>query len=177
MTPIPDTAEWNGAERRGIPIHVLNYMDERLQAHVEHVEEIFNAHIKDEMARYNDILETIKRNREQTAAEISAIAEEIEELNTNAQRRHDSLVQSLNAYSDGMNHKCQDVTSAFIKGPDGLPDFEGHRNDHDKRKKFGDWWDNVKDKLLTKILEWGALAFVVWVAHSLWEAFLKGPGK
>lgn len=165
-----DTAEWHGEERRGIPFHILTYIDERLKAHVDHVEKIFTDHTREEMERYGEIMDLIQGNREKTASEIA-------ELNANAQKRHESLVQSLQAYSDGMNHKCQDVTSAFVKGPDGQPDFAGHRADHDRRKKFGDWWDSIKDKAVTKVVEWGALAFVVWVAHSLWESFLKGPGK
>jgi hypothetical protein len=147
--------EWHGEERRGIPIHILNYMDERLKAHVDHVENIFKFHTEEEMKRYGDILKMIGESRKA------------------AEGRHAEIMELMS----GFTYKCKSVTDAFLKAPDGTPDFDGHRYDHDKRKRFADWWESVKDKAITKVVEWGALAFVVWVVHTLWESLLKGPGK
>lgn len=146
---------WTGEERRGIPIHILNYMDERLHEHTERIESVFSRHTAEEMDRYNAILDKI-------AAGQKAAAE-----------RHETVMEVISHF----NGKCKDVHSAFLKTPDGAYDFDGHRYDHDRRKKFGDWWEKVKGGIIVKIAEWGSLAFVIWVLHSLWESFIKGPGK
>lgn len=151
--------DWDGGERRSIPVHILNYMDERLAFHTQNVEELFNGHTKDEMVRYDLILKMIADNGEKSQA------------------RHNELVDALAEYTVNMDVKCRNVLSAFIKDESGAPDFDGHRQDHDKRKRFGDWWMRTKDSALSKFVEWGALAFLIWVIHSMWEAFLKGPNK
>ena len=112
-------------------------------------------HVGEEMARYSEIINLIQ------------------EKDRRSEDRHHSLVQSITAYMG----KVELIDSAFLEDQKGHPDYRGHRNDHDKRKQFGDWWGGVKDKAITKVVEWGALAFVVWILHSLWEAFLKGPNK
>ncbi len=147
--------EWHGEERRGIPIHILNYMDERLNTHTERIEHVFHAHTADEMDRYNAIL-----NR-------------IEEGQKAATERHKTVMETISHF----NGKCSSVHSAFIKLPDGTYDFDGHRYDHDRRKKFAEWWDRVKGGIVIKLMEWGSLAFVVWAVHTMWEAFVKGPSK
>lgn len=40
-------------------------MEERLAAHADHMEGVFNAHTKDEMERYDSILRLIERNNEE----------------------------------------------------------------------------------------------------------------
>jgi hypothetical protein len=147
--------DWHGEERRGIPIHILNYVDERLSTHVEKVEALMAGHVGEEMERYQEIITLI------------------EEKDRKSEERHHSLVQSITAY---MGH-VEMVQGAFIEDEKGHPDFVGHRNDHDKRKRFGQWWGDVKERTITKVLEWGVLAFIGWVAYSLWESFLKGPHK
>jgi hypothetical protein len=145
--------EWQGEERRGIPIHVLNYVDERLSTHVDKVEALMASHVGEEMERYQEIINLIQ------------------EKDRRSEERHYSLVQSITAFSGNVEL----MSRAFLEDEKGRPDFDGHRYDHDKRKRFAVWWDGVKDKAITKVVEWGVLAFVVWVAHSMWESFLKGP--
>ena len=147
--------DWQGEERRGIPVHVLSYIDQKLEAHAEKVETLFRDHVGEEMSRYQEIIELI------------------EDKDRRSEERHLGLVQSIHAYMGNVEL----MQAAFIEDSKGNPDYRGHRNDHDKRKRFGEWWDTVKDKAITKVIEWGALAFVVWVVHSMWEAFLKGPSK
>ena len=144
---------WDGSERRGIPIHILNYMDARLKTHTEHIEQIFTGHTQDEMDRYK------------------AINKAIDDARVSSESRHKAVMEALS----GFKTKCRSVESAFLKLPNGEPDFEGHNRDHSSRKRFGDWWDQVKGSTLAKIIEWGSLAFVIWIIHTLWEAFLKGP--
>lgn len=40
---LPHHNDWNGSERRSIPIHILNHIDERLEVHAAKVEEQFEA--------------------------------------------------------------------------------------------------------------------------------------
>ena len=147
--------KWHGEERRGVPIHILNYMDERLKTHTDHIEHVFHDHTADEMERYNAILNKIDDGQKAAVS------------------RHESVMEVISHF----NGKCKDVHSAFLKTPEGEYDFDGHRYDHDQRKKFGDWWTRVKDGMIVKILEWTSLAFIIWVIHSMWEALIKGPSK
>lgn len=146
---------WRGDERRAIQVHIINYIDERLNVHTAKVEQLMKDHVGEEMARYSEIIELIEKKDKAS------------------EDRHYALVQSITAYTGHVEM----VQAAFLEDEKGRPDFEGHRYDHDKRKRFAIWWAGVKDKAITKVIEWGALAFVVWVVHSMWEAFLKGPNK
>ena len=150
-----NSKDWKGEERRGIPIHILNYMDERLKTHTDHIEHVFHDHTADEMERYNAILDKISSGQKA------------------AVDRHESIMEVISHF----NGKCKDVHSAFLKTSEGEYDFDGHRYDHDKRKKFGEWWERVKGGIVVKVMEWGSLAFIIWVIHSIWESLLKGPSK
>ena len=150
-----NSKDWIGEERRSIPIHILNYMDERLKTHTDHIEMVFTNHTADEMERYTAILDKITAGQKAAA------------------ERHEAITETLANF----NSKCKNVFSAFLKTPDGDYDFDGHRYDHDKRKKFGEWWERVKGGIAVKVMEWGSLAFIIWVIHSIWESLLKGPNK
>jgi len=84
--------------------------------------------------------------------------------------RIDNLIESISSYMD----KQEDIEKAFLKTHDGRPDFHGHFYDHDHRRQLGIWWDGVKDKAITKLIEWGVVVTVGWIAINLWDAFLKG---
>lgn len=150
-----NTDDWKGDERRGIPIHILNYMDERLNTHVTSIEDVFNKHTSEEMSRYSDIMSMISDGQEASA------------------KRHESIMNTMIEF----HGKCKSLHNAFLKLPDGSYDFDGHRDDHNSRKKLGEWWNKLKGGVIAKLVEWGSLAFVIWMLHSMWESFLKGPIK
>lgn len=145
--------QWAGEERRGIPIHILNYVDEKLDVHTQKVEHLMQAHVGDEMARYQLIEEKLERN------------------NRESERRHHSLIQSITAFTGNVEMMQQ----AFLRTQEGQPDYIGHFNDHNERAALGLWWKSVKDKALTKLIEWGVVVLAGWIGYSLWQSFLQGP--
>lgn len=147
--------EWHGEERRGIPLHILNYMDDRLKTHTEHIEKVFNDYTAEEMERYNAILNKIEDGQK------SAVA------------RHEAVMEVVGHF----NGKCKDVHSAFLKTPEGEYDFEGHRNDHYTRKTVAEWWGRTKGSVAVKLIEYGVMGLVAWIGLLVWEAFVKGPAK
>ncbi len=147
------TEVWDGEERRGIPMHILNYMDDRLAGHTRHIEEILEHHTGEEMERYTAIVESIKAQ-------------------TNAsEARHSALIQSLNAYMI----RQEDMRGAFLKNEDGHPDYHGHWYDHNHRKNLGIWWQGVKNGVLVKMIEWGSVLVVGWLGLMIWNGILQGP--
>lgn len=87
-----------------------------------------------------------------------------------SQERHNVLVHQLTI----LNGRTEHIESAFLKGSEGHPDFEGHRLDHAARKHFSEWLKSVKEKTLQKIIEYIALAIMIWIAHSLWSSVIMG---
>lgn len=149
------SGHWDGSERRSIPIHILNYLDERLGTHAEQIENIFVTHTKDEMERYKSIEDSI---------ETHAIE---------SQKRHAEIMEVISHF----NGKCRDVHSAFLLRKDGSPDFEGHAKAHESWLTRATWRHTFKNNLFNKVGEVLAIAATLWVLHVIWEAFLKGPLK
>jgi len=147
------TEAWAGEERRGIPMHILNYMDERLAGHTRHIEEIFQHHTAEEMDRY------------------SAIAESIEAQTKSSEARHGALIQSIQAYMS----RQEEIESAFLKDGEGRRDFHGHWYDHNHRKNLAVWWQGVKDSVLMKVIEWGSVLLLGWLGLMIWHGILQGP--
>jgi hypothetical protein len=144
---------WNGSERRSIQVHILNYVDDRLKEHTERIEKVFHDHTGDEMQRYGEILNKIDAGQ------------------ADSKKRHDDVMKILVNF----NTKCKSVESAFLKKPDGTPDYEGHNYDHDKRKRVAEWRAKMKDSAVLKIVEWSSVGLTAWLLHTIWEATLKGP--
>lgn len=147
------TEAWAGEERRGIPMHILNYMDERLAGHTRHIEGIFQQHTEEEMDRYASIVESIEAHTKASEA------------------RHGALIQSINAY---MEHQDQ-IRGAFLKDESGRPDYHGHWYDHNHRKNLAIWWQGVKDGVLVKVIEWGTVLVLGWLGLMVWQGILQGP--
>lgn len=109
--------QWDGSERRGIPIHLINYVDERLAVHVDKVEKIMANHVGEEMERYREIIDLI------------------EEKDRRSEDRHHALVQSISAY----NAHVELIDGAFLDDEDnGQPDYRGHRKAHKSWAKDGE---------------------------------------
>ena len=144
---------WQGDERRGIPIHVLNYIDNRLDQRITEVKQLFVEHTTDEMERYAEILRKIEDSRKAS------------------EERHTELIHQITI---NIGHQKL-IENAFIKDEKGDPDFHGHHNDHHQRKKFADWLAGLKDKAITRVVEYSSVALFVWLAYMIWAGILKGP--
>ena len=104
--------EWTGEERRGIPIHILNHIDEKLDSHVNKVESMVQEHTEEEMDRYKEILAKIESHRQEN------------------ELRHSSLSSSFMSYAERVDTFCQNIAEAFPHNEQGKPDFHGHGRAH-----------------------------------------------
>lgn len=147
--------EWQGDERRGIQIHILNYIDERLDSRIGEVKALFVEHTTDEMERYTEILRQIDDSRKAS------------------ETRHGELIKQLTV---NISHQ-QSIENAFIKDEMGKPDFVGHHYDHFSRKKWADWINGVKDSAVTRVVEYASVAVFAWIGYMVWTGLLAGPTK
>ena len=145
--------EWQGTERRSIPIHILTYVNERIDARFNEVKQLFVDHTTDEMERYGTIIHSIEESRKAS------------------EERHHELINQLTVQ---IGHQKL-IESAFLKNQEGDPDFSGHHYDHYKRKTFLDWWNSVKDKAITRVVEYASVAVFAWLVFMVWKALLAGP--
>lgn len=145
--------EWNGEERRGIPIHILNFIEEKIDAAFGKMEHLLHKHIGDEEQQIGAILTQLQHNVKR------------------AEERHDALQASLTCYFD----QQQTLEAAFLKRENGQPDLDGHRTDHEIRASFERWKREVREHVVTRIIEWASIALASWAGYVLWSAFVAGP--
>ena len=136
---------WAGEERRSIPIHILTYVDTKLDAHTQKIEEIFQQHIETETSQISEIFKTLNKNNEESTA------------------RHSVLVDKITAYQGHVELMEQ----AFLETEKGTPDYEGHRHFHKVKKDSLEWWDKVKQNAVSKVVEWGTIGILVWVLGNI----------
>lgn len=86
-----------------------------------------------------------------------------------AERRHTSLIQSLESWTEKM-----DCSDAFLV-KDGKLDLQGHKDDHLTRLQFDEWTRKVKQEVIVSTAKVGSLGILTWIMYVLWEAFVKGP--
>ena len=99
---------WDGDERRGIPIHVLNYVGEQMESHTKEVKDAFASHEKEELIRYKVIQDDIGEIRKS--------------LHT--------LMTNINAFMEQTTEFHGHVKSAFPKDDENRPDYTGHNKAH-----------------------------------------------
>lgn len=142
------------------PIHLIAYVDGRMREHTEHVEKILREHITDEMCRFGEI-----------QGGISAARSRAEELELRSVERHTEIMSMLTP----LDKRIGEMEKAFLEDHKGNPDYHTHYNDHSVRAKAAAWWGDTKNKTTTRLIEWAAVAGVIWVGAHVWTAFLKGP--
>ncbi len=122
---------------------------------VNRVEERVNRHMEDEELELAEIRDNARKNRE------------------DAERRHSALIDSITAYMS----KQELIEAAFLKTAEGYPDFHGHHEDHNLRKRFADWKHTVADDTIKGTVKTLTTAIVMWLLYVIWVAFLQGPQK
>lgn len=156
----PAPSSWGGEERRSIPIHVLDHVDRRLNAHTDRVVDLFKTHTDDEMERYQEILRTIAAHRDES------------------DRRHFELAKAITAHMEQTALHIRMLTRAFPEGENGEPDLNGHAEDHKFRIQ------EAKDaaefrRYVKKVVTGVAIAVLgpasLWLLKVIWVAFLAGP--
>jgi len=148
---------WHGDERRGIPIHILNHVDERLGQHSFRIEKLLMDHTDDEMERYQEIISRIDRNSE------------------DSQRRHEATAKAIVDHMSKTDMIYEHLIEAFPPDDRGKPDFIGHATAHKK------WITEAKDtKELRAYIQKVVLAAATvgvagWLLSLAWQGFLMGP--
>lgn len=160
------TDSWAGDERRSIPIHILNHVDERLGVHAERVEKAFVEHTAEEMDRYTDI-----RN---DYTELRSI---LNEHRAESSRKHIELCKSFDAFSDRTEMIYTNLNEAFPTDRNGKPDFHGHAKAHEA------WIESSKETkelvayVKKVVVAACSMGLVSWITFLMWEGILRGPVK
>lgn len=100
---------------------------------------------------------------------IAQVQDDLTEWRIAAEKRHSSLIQSLESWTDKI-----DCSNAFLV-KDGKLDLQGHKDDHLTRLQFDDWTKKVKQEVIMNTAKVGTLGVGTWLLYVIWEAFIKGP--
>lgn len=155
---------WEGDERRAIQTHVLNWVEERLTTHVDKVEKLFDNHTREEMERYQEILEMIAQNTR--LIEMNAAASE---------KRHADICRSIDSYMDKSEKVYDALKAAFVKDPKGDPDFYGHARAHESWIEERREWKEMATYVKRTVLSAATIALCSWIGVLIWQGALKGP--
>lgn len=149
--------DWTGDERRAIQTHVITWVDERLGAHVEKVERLFDNHTRDEMDRYQEILELIERNNQENRS------------------RHDELCKSVDCYTEKAEKVYGALSAAFVRDSKGDPDFYGHARAHESWIEERKEWKDLMTYVKRTVISAATIALGSWIGVLIWQGALQGP--
>lgn len=168
---------WSGEERRSIPIHILNHMEEKLDEHMKSVKNLIEEHASEEIVRAAEM----QRSYDDIVAAIAKL--------TNNQT---AMSASLGKFMEKTDELYENVKLAFPKDKNGRPDFGGHAADHEFRIENADQYKKImtyieakmeeegmalEDRRFYKRIAVGAIItpFVIWVSTLIWQGALQGP--
>jgi predicted Ser/Thr protein kinase len=157
-------ASWTGAERRGIPIEILNYVKsvvadetkEIKQSFAEYREE-FASHDADEMRRYDQILENQKINAQA------------------AESRYAELIRSVDSYTEKTEHFQDSIKDAFLVNRHGKPDFVGHAEAHQAWVTEASENQQMRQFIKRTIIGASTVGVGSWITMLMWSGLLQGP--
>lgn len=140
-----------------ISLTVLTHMEERLTYHAAQMEKKFDEHTADEMDRYNEILSLIAQS------------------NTDHNKRHEVLLQSVESHMNKTEHIYECFVQAFPQDKKGRPDFAGHAMAHEE------WMEGAAatKELMAYIKKAIAVSIIIavgsWIGMLVWQGVLHGP--
>ena len=102
---------------------------------------------------------------------IAQVQDDLTEWRIAAEKRHSSLIQSLESWTDKI-----DCSNAFLV-KDGKLDLQGHKDDHLTRLQFDEWAKKVKQELILNTAKVATVGVMTWILFVVWKAFIEGPGK
>lgn len=102
-------------------------------------------------------------------ASIAQVQDDLTEWRIAAEKRHSSLIQSLESWTDKI-----DCSNAFLV-KDGKLDLQGHKDDHLTRLQFDEWADKVKKEVILNTAKVGTAGVLTWFLYVVWKAFIEGP--
>ncbi len=145
--------EWSGLERRTTDA-------------LGNFKSMLCEHTKDEMERYDQILNNVLVNNEASEAR-----------HDETQERISHLTQSIESFMSGSDEFMGSIRRAFPKDEDGLPDYAGHCGAH--LSWISDAKASKELKLYIQRVVLGAAAIAVssWIVLLIWQGVLNGPVK
>jgi hypothetical protein len=154
--------KWAGEERRGIPIHLLNYMDARLTEQTSKVETFL---------------------KEYVANEIDQVVNKMNVNNLASERRHDEQSARFEALSASIMNYLQKADAHLshatpcpaLKDAIPLADWKGHHDHHVDEMKWAEKLSELKWTLIKVIAGTGIVGLLGWIGVLMWAGFLQGP--
>lgn len=168
MSCSPNLCGAIGHERREIPFHLVNYMDEKLRHHAQNIQNVFDEHASEEMTRYREILRKIDDNK-------AASEERHADLESHMEERHSALIQSIQSYVDKVERFSIAVESAFPKDAAGKTDFAGHAAYHSKLIDEAKEASEFRKYIKRVVAAAAAIASLTWIWNVVWPAIVAGP--
>ena len=177
-------------------------VERRAQNVLDQFTHLMAKHTKDEMDRYDKIIDDLEAAKTDVAAvksDIHELTTKIEDNDAASTNRHEEtqrkvkvLTESINAFMEGQGAFIAAIIRAFPKDEEGRPDYDGHKKAHLS------WISNAKDEkevmefvrrqmkdeeksadllaYIKKVIFAGAaVAVCSFLAIAAWAAFLKGP--
>ncbi len=165
--------DWSGAERRSLPIHIINWVKDEVKDSTASMEALLKAHTEDEMDRYDQIIRQIRDNNTKSE-ERHDVTQSFVQSN---QAKIEHLQQSITSFMDGTADFHAAIKRAFPKDTEGNPDYDGHRGAHLA------WIDEAKESkelrgyIKKVVLGAAAVALTSWLTLLIWQGVLLGPAK
>lgn len=155
---MPNQSDWDGAERR-------------VQGELNQFTILLNAHVKDEMERYEDIID----KQDQLENKLAHIERRMEDQYDQMSARFANLSTSINVFIESNGEFMKSMRRAFPRDDTGEPDFDGHRTAHLAWIQDSKDGKELKAYIQKVVLAAGAIAVVSWLWAVVWPAFLHGP--
>lgn len=188
MTPAND---WAGEERRGLPIHILNYVDERMTLATGEITRYIHDHTKEETERYGEMIDR-QDQLENKINHLENSVQEVTEIVGNNSKSIKQLTESVNAWMQNNSELLGCIRKAFPRDDHGEPDFDGHRTAHNnwiknapEEKELMSFMRSMQTKMIEDKARWDKIAqnvlsgiifaVVTFVGIAAWAAFIKGP--
>ena len=137
--------EWKGEERRGLPIHIINYIDERLRDHAD----IFNGKLDALQEEVYHLTQSINSWMEKTPEALTVRCEKLidEAIPTHPDNPDASPIEKRKEH--------RKAHASWIKRVD---------------EEMEEW-----RRLRSKLKEWAKIGGVSIIALAVWQWLLNGP--
>ena len=137
--------EWKGEERRGLPVHIINYIDERLRDHAD----VFNGKLDALQEEVYHLTQSINSWMEKTPEALTVRCEKLidEAIPTHPDNPDASPIEKRKEH--------RKAHASWIKRVD---------------EEMEEW-----RRLRSKLKEWAMIGGVSIIALAVWQYLLNGP--
>ena len=144
--------EWNGDERRGLPLHIISYIDTRLSEHTD----TFNGRL-------------------------DALQQEIYHLTQSIESFLDKQCKSCETQHARIIERCEMLVDEAIPTHPDNPDASPTEKRKEHRKAHASWIKRVDEEMdewrviRKRVKEWAILGALGIAALAVWQFLLAGP--